>query len=88
MKNQVLTAKVREALRDLALTFVAAAVAVFVAAGSPLSWAILPALGYAGITAVVAQVVLWLTPLTQRYGVTLKKNRNALTEEHLEKVPV
>ena len=82
------SAQVREALRDLGLVFVAAAVAAFIAAGSPLSLAILPVLGQAGLVAVVSQVVLWLTPLTQRYGYVLRKNKPVLTEEHLEKVPV
>lgn len=82
-----MNAKVREVLRDLGLIFVAAAVAAFVGAGSPLGLAILPVLGKAGIVAVVGQIVLWLTPLTKRYGVGSNK-RGYLVEEHLEKVPV
>jgi len=82
----VLSAKVREGLRDLALLFASAVVTAFIVAGAPWGVAIVPVLWKAGLTAVGAQIVLYLTPLTKRYGAF--KEKHALLEEHLEKLPV
>lgn len=75
--------RLREVARDLALLFVSAAVAAFLAAGAPLSLALVPVLLKAGLTAVAAQVVLLLTPLTKRYGIFVEQRA-----ERLKGVPV
>lgn len=82
--NPTWRARAREIARDLAGLFVSAAVTAFIVAGAPLSWAILPVIGTAGLVAVSGQIVLLLTPLTKRYGAFQKRN----TEPVLEKLPV